>query len=87
LALDTLLNLFGKDNLIGEGDSALGAQVLAIAAVATVFGVNDDRPTVYQSHSFRWTGIHTDTTTVAEIQVDLRQHALFFWIWELGIDH
>jgi hypothetical protein len=71
------LDLFSKDDLVRQGDSALGTQVLAIAAVGTVLRVHDDRPFVYQGHGFRRTSVHTGTTTVAEFQVDLRQHALF----------
>jgi hypothetical protein len=72
LALDTLLNLFSKDNLVRQGDSALGAQILAIAAVGTIFRMYNDRPSIYQGHRFRRTSVYTDATTVAEFQVDLR---------------
>jgi hypothetical protein len=72
LALDTLLNLFSKDDFVREGDSTLRAQILAIAAVGTVFRMHNDRPFLYQGHGFRGTGIHTGTTTVAKLQVDLR---------------
>jgi hypothetical protein len=66
------LHLFNKDDLVREGDSTLRAQILAIAAVGTVFRMHDDRLSLYQGHGFRGTGIHTGTTTTAELQVDLR---------------
>jgi hypothetical protein len=69
--------LFSKNDLIGQGDSILWTQVLAIAAVGAIFGMYDDGPFIYQGHGPRRTGVHTDTTTVAELQIDLRQHTLF----------
>jgi hypothetical protein len=69
--------LFSKDDLVRERDSTLWTQVLAIAAVGTVFRMHNDRLSVYQGHGFRGTSVHTDATTVTELQVDLRQRALF----------